>query len=89
MIKMKRLYKDDIPEDILDAGGGLSECLVDRLWRRRVEEARRTRELGDALKMALVAIDALIEARPILAAKMCGTTTLGNVRAEIKAVLNG
>ena len=51
--------------------------------------AKRTRELVDALKMALVAIDALIEARPILAAKMCGATTLGNVRAEIKAVLNG
>ena len=28
--------------------------------------AKRTRELVDALKMALVAIDALIEARPVL-----------------------
>lgn len=55
----------------------------------REENAKRARELVDALKMALAAIDALIETRPIFAAKICGTTTLGNVRAEIKAVLYG
>lgn len=49
----------------------------------------RSVELYGALKMAFVAIDALINDKPMLAAKMCGTTTLGNVRAEIKAVLHG
>lgn len=51
--------------------------------------AKRTKELVDALEIAIVAMDSLIEASPMLAAKICGTTTLGNVRAEIKAVLNG
>lgn len=50
---------------------------------------KRAAELRGALKNALVAIDALIDDRPILAAKVCGTTTLGNVRAELKAVLYG
>jgi hypothetical protein len=44
-------------------------------------------ELHDALFRAFVAIEALIDDKPMLAAKVCGTTTLGNVRAEIKAVL--
>lgn len=50
---------------------------------------KRAAKLRGALKNALVAIDALIDDRPILAAKVCGTTTLGNVRAELKAVLYG
>jgi hypothetical protein len=56
---------------------------------RAISAEKRAKELGDALCTALVAIDSLIEARPMLAACMCGTTTLGNVRAEIKAVING
>jgi len=32
-------------------------------------------------------LDTLIEDRPMLAAKRCGTTTIGNLRAEINAVV--
>lgn len=48
----------------------------------------RVGELHSALKMAFMAIEALIDDKPMLAAKICGSTTLGNARAEIKAVLN-
>lgn len=51
--------------------------------------ADRSRELYDALKMAFSVIDSLIVERPIMAAKVCGSTTLGNARAEIKKVLYG
>jgi hypothetical protein len=50
---------------------------------------KRAKELNDALGMALVAIDTLIEAKPMIAAKVCGSTTLGNLRVEIRAVLHG
>ena len=56
---------------------------------RAISAEKRAKELVAALCTALVAIDSIIEARPMLAANMCGTTTLGNVRAEIKAVLHG
>ena len=56
---------------------------------RAISAEKRVKDVSGALGIALVAIDSLIEARPMLAAKICGTTTLGNVRAEIKAVLNG
>lgn len=48
----------------------------------------RALRLERALRSALIAIDALIDNKPALAANMCGSTTLGNVRAEIKAVLD-
>ena len=53
------------------------------------ETSRRCVELADSLEAALAAIDALLEDKPMLAAKLCGSTTLGNVRAEIWEVLHG
>ena len=53
------------------------------------ETGRRCIELADSLEAALAAIDALLEDKPMLAAKICGSTTLGNVRAEIWGVLHG
>lgn len=44
-------------------------------------------EIVQALQSAIIAIDVLIAERPMLAVKVCGSTTLGNQRAEIKAVL--
>lgn len=37
---------------------------------------------------ALIAIDMLIEEKPMLSAKMTGHTTLGNIRAELKSALS-
>lgn len=44
--------------------------------------------LRGTLNSALSAIDALIDKKPMLAATVLGSTTLGNLRAEIKAVLH-
>jgi hypothetical protein len=44
-------------------------------------------ELHESLELAVRLIDALIEERPMLAAKMVGSTTLGNHRADLKAVV--
>lgn len=44
-------------------------------------------ELLDIAKSAYIAIDVLIKDRPILAAKITGHTTLGNIRAELKAAV--
>jgi len=53
------------------------------------ETNRRCVELTDSLKAVLAAIDALLEDKPLLAANLCGSTTLGNVRAELWSVLHG
>lgn len=44
-------------------------------------------ELYESLELAVRLIDALIDERPMLAAKMVGSTTLGNHRADLKAVV--
>jgi len=46
-----------------------------------------TCELHESLELAVRLLDALIEERPMLAAKMVGSTTLGNHRADLKAVV--
>jgi hypothetical protein len=53
------------------------------------ENSCRCAELTDSLKATLAAIDVLLDDRPMLAAKLCGSTTLGNVRAGIWGVLYG
>lgn len=44
-------------------------------------------EMLAELRECAAALDALIEDRPMLAAKLCGSTTLGNRRAEARGVL--
>lgn len=36
---------------------------------------------------ACAAIEALLDEKPMLAAKVCGSTTLGNLRAELRSAL--
>jgi len=55
----------------------------------REQASLRCAELHSALNSALSAIDALIDEKPMLAAKVCGSTTLGNLRVEIRGVLHG
>ena len=47
----------------------------------------RCRELTGALHAAFSAMDKLLEDKPLLGGKIYGSTTLGNVRAEIWGVL--
>ena len=49
--------------------------------------ARPSNELLKQLRECFVAIDAVIQHRPMLAAMRAGSTTLGNRRAEAKAVI--
>lgn len=51
------------------------------------EIMQRCRDYRIALGKAVKLIDALIADRPMLAAKMVGTTTLGNHRAELVGIL--
>lgn len=84
---VERIEISNLRQRVSDLKHALGE---DAGWFDRAKSAeKRVKEVNDALCMALVAIDTLIEAKPMLAANICGTTTLGNVRAEIKAVLHG
>lgn len=40
-------------------------------------------EQARLLRRCRMALDALLKEKPMLAAKLCGTTTLGNLRAEL------
>ena len=87
MALVERSEINSLRQRVSDLKHALGE---DAGWFDRAKSAeKRVKEVNDALCMALVAIDTLIEAKPMLAANICGTTTLGNVRAEIKAVLHG
>ena len=44
-------------------------------------------EMLAELRECVAALDALIEDRPMLAAKLCGSTTLGNRRAEARSAI--
>lgn len=45
-------------------------------------------ELLAAAREAAAALDALLQQKPMLAATVCGSTTLGNHRAQLHAAIN-
>lgn len=83
------------PDDLRDESAHL-RATQDKVWGAadealvaEYEAQNRYRELRDALLSAFSALDKLLEDKPLWAAKICGSTTLGNVRAEIWEVLHG
>ena len=48
---------------------------------------KTSEEIIKASLAAVTAINILIEERPMLSSKMCGTTTLGNIRSELKSAI--
>ncbi len=61
--------------------------LVKRLKQENQDLKAQRDELLDACEAAFNAIEALLKDKPMLAAKVCGSTTLGNHRAEIKQTI--
>lgn len=59
---------------------------------RSLEEKDRDIELENeilrrTLRSVLFALDSLLREKPMLAAKKCGSSTLGNLRAEVKGII--
>ena len=70
---------------VFDDACALGDEIVRRWNRGPVVDVES--DLVAASREAVAAIDALIKDRPMLAAKMTGSTTLGNIRAELKSAL--
>lgn len=60
---------------------GISKLIAEHKALRA--EVERLREAASLLRECRLALDDLLRDKPMLAAKLCGTTTLGNLRAML------